>query len=253
MDKRTAFSVNLAMTIDGRTELPGGGWSGLSSKFDRRRMDQIRRNHEALFVGERTVRLDAPILAARDESGNVLEDSPFPVILCRSRLPSLDSRTFLHLPRGALLTGPPLKQFSLDKTMLESFYSRIFEATNDPDRILELTAGSMLEQRIVYFEMDPARLDPVSYSELAGALGLRSVLIEGGPGLVRAFAKHDLIDRFFLTITPFLMGDPGAAGILGEGPALDQFQAKKWKPLSAQITGEEVFLEYVRLREPWSS
>ncbi|HMZ61570.1 MAG TPA: dihydrofolate reductase family protein, partial [Leptospiraceae bacterium] len=42
------LSVNMAMTIDGKTARPDGKWYGLSSRNDKIRMDKYRSEADAL-------------------------------------------------------------------------------------------------------------------------------------------------------------------------------------------------------------
>jgi diaminohydroxyphosphoribosylaminopyrimidine deaminase / 5-amino-6-(5-phosphoribosylamino)uracil reductase len=63
--KRRPFVIlKLAVTLDGRVAVPGTRW--ISSEESRRRVHELRAQVDAVAVGMRTVRADAPQLTARD-------------------------------------------------------------------------------------------------------------------------------------------------------------------------------------------
>ena len=46
------LSINMAMTLDGKVARPDGKWYGLSSRNDKKRMDLIRSQADALILGK---------------------------------------------------------------------------------------------------------------------------------------------------------------------------------------------------------
>ncbi|EMF45079.1 riboflavin biosynthesis protein RibD C-terminal domain protein [Leptospira interrogans serovar Lora str. TE 1992] len=52
MNSLPNVSVNMAMTLDGKVSRPDGRWYGLSSRNDKKRMDEIRSKAEVLILGK---------------------------------------------------------------------------------------------------------------------------------------------------------------------------------------------------------
>lgn len=74
-------------------------------------------------------------------------------------------------------------------------------------------------------------------------LGLHRVAILGGGELVASLLAEDLIDEFWLTICPLMVGGRNAPGVVG-GEGFLLRSAKSLRLLSAEAIGEEVFLHY---------
>lgn len=62
MEGSSQLSVNMAMTLDGRVMRPDGRWHGLTSREDRRRMDEHRSHARALLLGKASLIADDPIV-----------------------------------------------------------------------------------------------------------------------------------------------------------------------------------------------
>lgn len=79
------------------------------------------------------------------------------------------------------------------------------------------------------------------------ALGLEKVAITGGGQLVASLLAVDLIDEFWLTVCPLLLGGSNApTPVAGTGFSADL--APRLRLLSAQTIDQEVFLHYAVLR-----
>jgi diaminohydroxyphosphoribosylaminopyrimidine deaminase/5-amino-6-(5-phosphoribosylamino)uracil reductase len=62
--RRPFVILKLAQTLDGRVAVPGSRW--ISGEDSRRRVHELRAQVDAVAVGMRTARMDAPQLTARD-------------------------------------------------------------------------------------------------------------------------------------------------------------------------------------------
>src|SRR5256714_4246324 len=62
--QRPFVTLKLALTLDGRVEVPGTRW--ISGEESRRRVHELRAQVDAVAVGMGTIRADAPQLTARD-------------------------------------------------------------------------------------------------------------------------------------------------------------------------------------------
>lgn len=87
----------MARSIDGCFST-GGPWTGLTSARDRLRMDELRRDCDALLIGPRTLATDNPNVHVKAEP----DKSPLPVTILNST--TLDpGLRFFHGPRRALV------------------------------------------------------------------------------------------------------------------------------------------------------
>lgn len=94
MNSLPNVSVNMAMTLDGKVSRPDGRWYGLSSRNDKKRMDEIRSKAEVLILGKNSILNDDPVVHLRYVD-NVQD--PRPVILVRSGTIPKDKKVFRFL------------------------------------------------------------------------------------------------------------------------------------------------------------
>ena len=59
------LAINMAMTLDGKVARPDGKWYGLSSRQDKRQMDRIRSQADALILGKNSLINDDPVIKLR--------------------------------------------------------------------------------------------------------------------------------------------------------------------------------------------
>jgi 5-amino-6-(5-phosphoribosylamino)uracil reductase len=78
-------------------------------------------------------------------------------------------------------------------------------------------------------------------------LGIERLVITGGSEIVAALLADDLIDEFWLTICPLILGGAAAPTPVG-GQGFAEPLAPRLKLLSAEVIGQEVFLHYHRQR-----
>ena len=209
---KSQLSVNMAMTLDGKVMLPDGKWHGLTSAIDRSTMDEYRSRAQALIVGRNSVEKDNPIFALKDG-----RPGPRPVMICRSRLPGANLRFFEHNP--LLFTTPDLA------------------ASAEADQIKKLCEMVCLEEPSPGYVMK--ELETRGYS---------TVLLEGGPRLNAGFFAQDLVDRLYLTIVPYVLGDSRLPGFVDGSECIPDFKNKLWTLERCEKIGNEVFTEYLRQR-----
>ncbi len=240
MEKPTTVSLNMAMTIDGRVSLPGGGWYGLSSTNDRNRMDLIRSCHDILLVGCRTVEEDDPVLWARGEDGEPVEDSAIPVILCRKSLPSLQRRIMRNPPVPTILIVERELLNDLPDDIEQEGVHYNKELMND----FIFNSRGLLAIGADLTDFEPANLMRV----LSNLPGEGRILIEGGPSLNDAFLRADLVDTIYLTIVPHVMGGGGICGLTAGDNPIAEFSSRAWSVENSEVVADEIFLTYRRER-----
>jgi riboflavin biosynthesis pyrimidine reductase len=206
----------MAVTLDGRAVLPDGRWHGLTSRIDRSRMDLYRLQNDALIIGRNAVENDDPNLYPDAEPERI----PVPVLPVRNHLPRSDLKMFHHQRRRPLLLVPqPLRAEA----------ARIF---GDLAEVAEMREG----------------YGPLDILAHLSERGLKRALLEGGPTLNDPFFREDCVDRLYLTIVPYLIGQTALLGIVnGEAPIPD-FERRHWDLVSSEAVGNELFLVYQRRR-----
>jgi len=214
----------MAMTLDGKVTLPDGGWRGLTSSEDRLQMDRYRAEADAIIVGKNSVSRDDPVVLPRAE---VRRDRPppLPVMICRSSLPPRDLKLFSQKERKPLL-----------------LIGKELEGSLGP-----------LQEACEYRALSAGEIEPSSVLALLAERGMREVLLEGGPVLNHSFFAADLVDYFYVTLVPFFIGIRSLSAVVNGDVAFPDFSEKKWKLLSADKRGDEVFLRYQRIRRTQES
>jgi riboflavin biosynthesis pyrimidine reductase len=172
----------------------------ISSDTDRAVLREIRRLADAIVVGAGTVRdepygplvLDAATAEERASLG--LASAPAFVVVSAS----------LDLPYHApMFTEPGVRPV-------------VVTADDVP--------GDALARAVEVADVVPLPRDGLGGSGIAAALharGLRRLLCEGGPGLLRSFTADDAVDEIDLTVAPVMPARHGAAD-RGNAPVLPQ-------------------------------
>lgn len=173
---RPTVMMKAAMTLDGQLAADDGTSQWISSPDARRDAHRLRAEVDAVMVGAGTVRADDPRLTVRlDGSGGGRIRQPTPVVVAG---------------RGAL--PPAAILFGRDPIVLAPGPLQI------PGRV------------IVAPDASGDRVDLAMGLEKLGALGIGSVMVEGGALLFRSFLDAGLVDRVVLYYGPLLAGGTGA-------------------------------------------
>ena len=181
-----------AMTLDGKVATGAGDSKWISGEESRRRAHEWRASLDAVAVGIGTALADDPLLTARLEGVHrqprrVLFDS-----LARVPLTSHLIAVASEVPLTVVVSRAAPRG---ETDALEAAGVEVIVATgqNEPARV-----RSALDQ--------------------LGALGVASVLLEGGPHLAGAFLDAGEIDEIRLFLAPILLGGRSARDpIEGEG------------------------------------
>ena len=217
--KKLRLRINMAMTIDGRVALPDGRWYGLTSDEDRRRMDCLRLQADALIMGSGSINRDDPSPGMRVVAGDIsAHQLPRVVLICRNSLPDRNKKVFYGEGRSPLV----LAHHNLQKHKEE--YRGLCE-----------------------FEFgDDSSLLPLNVLRRLEKLGFQEILLEGGPRLNYAFVNDGLVDIINVTIVPFLLGQHGIPGLVDGKTSLPEFNLARWQLFSMERVESEIFIEYHR-------
>ena len=175
--RRPYVLLKYAQTVDGRIATQRGDAKWISSEAERRISHGLRAACDAVLVGVGTAIIDDPQLTVRMVPGS----SPLRVVL--------------------------------DSTMRLPSTSRVFD---DQARTLVLTTSSSSEDRravlrgravgVHVVDAGPRGVDLASALETLRALGVGSLLVEGGARVITSFFAEKLVDRLVVGIAPTIMG-----------------------------------------------
>jgi diaminohydroxyphosphoribosylaminopyrimidine deaminase / 5-amino-6-(5-phosphoribosylamino)uracil reductase len=215
-----------AMTLDGKVATRTGDSKWISGERSRGLAHRWRASVDAVVVGIGTALADDPQLTARP-------DGPPAELARQPRRVVFD--TLARLPPGSQLVAAAAE---VPLTVVASRAA----ARADTDA-LEAAGAQVL---VATGENEPARVR--SALDQLGALGVASVLLEGGPHLAGAFLDADEIDEIRLFLAPLLLGGSSARDPL-EGQGVERIsEALHALTFDCEPIGEDLLIS-ARLRE----
>lgn len=176
---RPFVTLSYAQSMDGSIAARPGQPLALSGARSMTLTHQLRVAHDAILVGIGTVLADNPHLTVRLVEGK----NPQPIVA--------DSR--LRFPLSAnLLCQHPLSPWIAAGEQADAGRQAVLEA-----------AGA----RVLRVPMNPrGQVNLTALLERLGALGIRSVMVEGGARIITSFLAERLVDHMVLTVAPRLVG-----------------------------------------------
>ena len=220
---RSHVIVNMAISVDGRINTRTRERFSLGSEHDRRLMDVLRERSDAVIIGAGTVRHDGHPMLLRYDDLRAHR-------VARGRTPH---------PVNVVLSG------DLDLPL------RPFFATDETRRIV-FTTRRASAARIKRFERvadivvlpgkEPA---PGRVVDALRERGLKRLIVEGGGEVHFAFAKAGLVDEWYVTVTPRLIGGRSAPSFL-DGAGFLKRDHIQLRLASQRRIGDELFLHYKR-------
>jgi 3,4-dihydroxy 2-butanone 4-phosphate synthase/GTP cyclohydrolase II len=181
---RPLVTVHYAQTIDGRIASRTGDSRWVSGEGSLRLAHELRAAHDAVLVGIGTVLADDPKLTVRLVPGR----SPVRVVV--------DSQLRI-----------PLEANVLDTSVARTIVATTALASEERAAAIRARGADVLR---VKADHD----GHVDLSDLLARLrdqGIRSVLVEGGRGMITAALRDHLVDRLTVCIAPKVIGEGIAA------------------------------------------
>jgi len=176
---RPFVTLSYAQSVDGSIAARPGQPLALSGALSMTLTHQLRAAHDAILVGIGTVLADNPSLTVRLVEGK----NPQPIVA--------DSR--LRLPLSAhLLCQHPLSPWIAAGEPADAGRQHVLEAAGA--RVLRLPMNTR------------GHVDLTALLERLGALGITSVMVEGGARIITSFLAERLVDHIVLTVAPRLVG-----------------------------------------------
>ena len=211
-----------AMTLDGKVATRAGDSKWISGEDSRREAHRWRASCDAVAVGIGTALADDPQLTARVEG---VHHQPRRVVFdSLARLP-LSSQLVAAASEVPLIVVVSRAAPRADTDALEAAGITVIVATGENE---QARVRSALDQ--------------------LGALGISSILLEGGPVLAGAFLDAGEIDEIRLFLAPLLLGGRTARDPL-EGEGVERIaEAVHAQTLECERVGEDLLIS-ARLRE----
>jgi len=228
-------AVNFALTWDARASTRTGTRSDFSSPLDKRRLLELRASADAVLVGRTTLEAERMTMgipddlrAARVERGR--PPAPLRVVVSASGRIDAAQPIFLTAFAPILLFSttqmPQATRMELEKSHAES--------QSRSGVILHLSEGRELDLR----EM---------LATLWSRYGVRRVVCEGGPTLLRSLLEENLVDEINLTFCPRIFGGTDAPTLTG-GPGAFLPGALECRLEAMETVGGECFACYRVIR-----
>ena len=209
--------LSAAISIDGKIATRSGD-SKLSSKKDLTRLHKLRSQVDAIIIGKNTVNKDDPLLTVRYSKGK----NPIRIIL--------DSH-------GTI-----------------SNKSKILQTSNKVKTIIVVTK-KITKKNLQKLKKFPVEImivgeNQVNIKSLIKILSkrkIKTILLEGGGTINWEFIKNNLVDEFFITITPFILGGKDAITLV-QGEGFDKItKSHKLRLNVIKRLENDLFLHYSKL------
>jgi riboflavin-specific deaminase-like protein len=177
---RPRVLLNCACSLDGKIAAPDGQAMPLSDEADWRRVHLLRASSDAILVGVGTVVKDDPGLKVKEDLAPVPPNRKLLRVV-------LDAKG--RTPPGARVADGSAPTLILTGPGVRSRWPRADHAEVATDAL--------------------SRIDLAAALDLLAERGVRSVLVEGGAQVLRAFIGSGLVDQWTLYQAPVLIGGNG--------------------------------------------
>lgn len=217
---RPRVTLKLATSLDGRIATAAGESQWITGEASRAEVQKLRAAHDAVLVGAETVRTDNPSLLARTEPAPAKQPTRV-VVTTRLEIPP-DAKMF-----GDVAIAPVI----------------VFGAPRvSPARHAILEA---MGARIEAVETGLGGIDMSAVLERLAALGIGSVLVEGGGKIAASLIEAGVVDRIEWFRAPLVLGGDGRPAIadLTYDALAD---APRFKRVALRELGPDVWESYER-------
>lgn len=224
---RPFVSINMAMTADGKITSARREEPGFASRLDKKTMDKLRAEADAILVGAGTLRADDPPLHVRDPEMQKY----------RRSLGKPDGLVNVLVTASADI-DPASRFFQGDHAA-----GRIVATVTDApaDRLARLAA------RAEVWTIGSGTVDLPQLLALLKDRGIERLLVEGGGELNWGFVRDDLVDELYVTVAPAILGGREAP-TLCEGDGLTMADRRRLRLVSADVIDGEIFCRYAVIR-----
>ncbi len=225
---RPWFTLKAAMTLDGRIATSSGESRWITGAPARAAAHGLRATHDAVLVGIGTVVADDPRLTVRD-GAPVGATDPVRVVV--------DSR--LRTPPDALVIAGGTSQVIV---------AGLASAPAERRKRLERAGATVLSlpaqrKRRARGQGQDGRVDLAVLGRALAALGITTVLVEGGGEIHAALLAAGLADELVLHVAPRILGGRrGGPAWVGGDEVTRLADAYRFRITSVQLAGDDLLL-----------
>lgn len=191
LKKRPEIVLKLALSVDGKIGCPGAGQVSITGESARREVHLMRAEADAILVG----------------IGTVLEDDPELTV----RLPGLENRSPIRIVLDRQIRLPETSKLVAGIDRAPIYVAACTEADAGRRAALERLGVRFIGTETINGQVAlPELMDDLA------ALGVASLLVEGGAHVARAFLADSLVDRIVLFRGAVEIGEGGIATPIDE-------------------------------------
>lgn len=217
----------MAATADGKITSAAREYPRFTSRADRRNMDRLRAQADAVLVGAGTIRADDPPLQVKDPEMR-------------------EYRRSLGKPAGlvqVLVTASgrlsPSARCLNDRAASRSIVVTVEDAPEEP--LAELAP------RAEIWRIGRGRVDLPGLLARLRQAGIERLLVEGGGELNWSLVREGLVDEIHITVAPALLGGRDAPTLL-EGEGFSMARRQHLRLVGLERVGDEIFCRYAVAR-----
>lgn len=213
-EQRPEVTLKIAVGSDGLMAPGDGAPVWVTGETARARGHLMRARSDAILVGRGTVEADDPTLTCR--LPGMEERSPVRIVM--------DSRLALHADAKLLQTAGEVPLWLICREDVVT--ARREQLTDKGATVITVQKG------------DDGRPDPLAVCRALAEKGITRLLIEGGPGVARAFLDNGLVDRAVIFKGPSAVGERGIEALRGQ--SLDDLEkAEGFEMTEVRNLGED--------------
>jgi diaminohydroxyphosphoribosylaminopyrimidine deaminase/5-amino-6-(5-phosphoribosylamino)uracil reductase len=183
---RPFVTLKLAVSVDGQIASATGDSRWISGEAARKMVHRMRSEADAVLVGGKTFRRDAPLLTSRIRGGR----NPKRVILTSRIAGVARNERFLEAEGEVIVAAP----------------------RNVPQK--EVERFRSLGIRVLLFPARKGRIEAGAFLDSLGREGITSLLAEGGGITAGWLVEAGAVDRYVFFLSPLLLGE-GVRSIAG--------------------------------------
>jgi riboflavin-specific deaminase-like protein len=203
---------NLATSIDGKIATASREQFPLGTPEDLKLMIALRRDADAVLMGASTLRAYRKPLRVKGK-----DPQPVNVIVSLG----LEGIT----PDWPFFQASDVRRILFVSKTLETAVLKEFEKSSE---VVPLKPGTPIARQI---------------ADQLASRGIKRLVVEGGGGVMWDFVAENLIDEYYVTITPRILGGTEAPTLV-DGPGFTPDQVMNLKLKDCRVVGDEVYLVY---------
>ena len=225
--ERPFVCMNMAMTADGKITSAARERVRFTSETDRKTMDRLRAEADAVVLGAGTLRIDDPYLHVREAEMK-------------------EYRRSLGKPEGLLFV---LVTASADVDPDSRFFRDPLASGRIVATVEDAPAARLagLAARAEIWKIGRGSVDLVELLRRLKQRGVERLLLEGGGELNWGFVRDDLLDEMYVTIAPCLLGGREAPTIV-DGEGFRMKDGRRLRLVDLARVGDEIYCRYSVVR-----